>query len=78
VANDRLTVSTGDGDDVVQADGLAATAIQFAANGENGDDILIGNAGNNTLSGGAGDDILIGNGGVDVLDGGPGSNVLLP
>ena len=51
--------------------------MQLFANGGNGDDILIGSAGNDTLSGGPGDDILIGNGGVDVLDGGTGGNVIL-
>ena len=49
----------------------------LTANGGDGDDVLIGSPGNDTLSGGNGDDILIGNGGVDVLDGGPGNNVLL-
>ena len=46
----------------------------FTANGGDGNDILIGSPGNDTLSGGAGDDILIGNGGQDVLDGGTGNN----
>jgi Ca2+-binding RTX toxin-like protein len=77
-ANDRLTVSAQAGDDIVSAAGLAAGAIQFAADGGDGDDVLIGSPGNDTLTGAAGDDILIGNGGIDVLDGGPGSNVILP
>jgi Ca2+-binding RTX toxin-like protein len=46
----------------------------FTADGGDGNDILIGSRGNDTLSGGAGDDILIGNGGQDVLDGGTGNN----
>jgi Ca2+-binding RTX toxin-like protein len=46
----------------------------FTANGGDGNDILIGSRGNDTLSGGAGDDILIGNGGQDTLDGGTGNN----
>jgi Ca2+-binding RTX toxin-like protein len=78
VANDRLTVRAEAGDDVVIADGLAATAIPLTADGGDGDDILIGSAGNDTLAGGNGDDILIGNGGTDVLDGGPGDNVVIP
>ena len=73
-----MTVNLLAGDDVVQADGLAAGAIQFSADGGDGDDVLIGSPGNDTLTGGAGDDVLIGNGGVDVLDGGPGNNVILP
>src|SRR5262249_8758776 len=77
-ANDRLTVSAQAGDDIVEASSLAPNAIQFAADGGEGDDILIGSPGNNTLQGGNGDDTLIGNGGVDVLDGGPGSNTVIP
>jgi Ca2+-binding RTX toxin-like protein len=76
VANGRLTVNAQAGDDVVAADGLAADAIQFTANGGDGADVLSGGAGNDTLNGEAGDDILIGNDGVDILDGGPGDNIL--
>jgi Ca2+-binding RTX toxin-like protein len=75
-ANDRLTVNALGGDDVVTASGLSADAIQFAADGGYGDDILIGGAGNDTLTGGPGEDVLIGGPGQDVLDGGPGSNTL--
>ncbi len=76
-ANDRLTINTLAGDDVVEASGLTATSIQLAANGGDGDDELIGGDGNDTLSGGAGDDVLIGGPGQDILDGGPGSNTLI-
>src|SRR5262249_16075876 len=48
---DRLTVSTFAGDDAVVGAGLAAGAIQFAADGGEGDDVLVGGAGNDTLSG---------------------------
>jgi Ca2+-binding RTX toxin-like protein len=75
---DQLVVNAGAGDDVVEAEGLAPGAIHLTSNGEDGDDVLIGSAGNDTLQGGAGDDILIGNGGQDVLDGGPGSNTVIP
>jgi Ca2+-binding RTX toxin-like protein len=77
VANDRLAVNLLQGDDVVDGSGLAATAIPLVADGGQGDDILIGGAGNDTLRGGEGDDVLIGGAGADVLDGGPGSNVVL-
>ena len=40
--------------------------------GSNYDDVLIGNALNNTLKGLVGNDLLIGNGGDDILDGGDG------
>jgi Ca2+-binding RTX toxin-like protein len=75
-ATDRLVINGHDGDDVIEASGLG-TAMLLTANGENGDDVLIGGPGNDTLNGGAGDDVLIGGGGVDVLDGGPGSNVVI-
>jgi Ca2+-binding RTX toxin-like protein len=75
-ANDKLTVNMQAGDDVVAASGLAAGAIQLTANGDQGNDILIGGDGNDVLSGGDGDDILIGGAGQDVLDGGPGENVI--
>ncbi len=76
-ANDRLTVNALGGDDVVEASGLSVGAIQLAADGGDGDDVLIGGAGNDTLSGGTGDDVLIGGPGQDVLDGGTGDNILI-
>jgi Ca2+-binding RTX toxin-like protein len=77
-ANDRLIISAGAGDDVVNASGLTAGAIQFTADGGDGQDVLIGSAGNDTLLGGPGDDVLNGGPGQDVLDGGPGNNVVIP
>ena len=76
-ANDRLTINTVGGDDVVDASGLSAGTILLTANGGDGADVLIGGAGNDTLTGGAGDDVLIGGPGQDVLDGGPGDNILI-
>jgi Ca2+-binding RTX toxin-like protein len=76
-ANDRLIISGLAGDDVIEASGLAANAIQLTGNGGDGDDVLTGGAGNDTLSGGEGDDILNGLGGQDVLDGGAGDNVVI-
>ena len=75
---DQLVVQALAGDDVVTAAGLVPGAIQFSADGGEGDDVLIGASGNDTLHGGTGDDVLIGNGGVDVLDGGLGDNVIIP
>jgi Ca2+-binding RTX toxin-like protein len=74
-ANDRVTVNALAGDDVVDASGLAATAIQLTANGGDGNDILIGGAGNDVLSGGPGDDVLIGGPGTDIIDGGDGDDI---
>jgi Ca2+-binding RTX toxin-like protein len=76
-ANDRLTINTLDGDDVLDASGIAVGAIGLTADGGDGDDVLIGGTGNDTLNGGAGDDVLIGGPGLDVLDGGPGANIVI-
>lgn len=76
-ANDRLSISASDGDDVVVAQGLTASAIALTADGGNGNDILIGGDGDDTLLGGLGDDILVGALGQDILDGGPGANVVI-
>jgi Ca2+-binding RTX toxin-like protein len=76
-ALDRLFLNMLAGDDVVEATALAAGAIQLTADGDVGDDVLLGGDGNDTLLGGDGDDVLIGGPGADVLDGGTGSNVLI-
>jgi len=77
-ANDRLTVNALNGNDRLDASGLSAGAIQFTADGGNGDDTLIGTSGNDSLLGGNGDDVLIGGGGVDVVEGGRGDNIIIP
>jgi Ca2+-binding RTX toxin-like protein len=74
--NDRLVINGLGGDDAIVASGLNG-AMQLVANGGDGNDILIGSRGNDTLNGGAGDDVLIGNGGQDVLDGGTGNNIVI-
>src|SRR5262249_40977380 len=71
-ANDQLMVNALAGDDVVEASGLSATAIQLKADGGDGNDVLIGGDGNDVLLGSNGDDVLIGGPGFDILDGGPG------
>jgi Ca2+-binding RTX toxin-like protein len=76
-ANDTLSVRTQAGDDVIEATGLAAGAVNFAADGGAGDDVIIGSAGNDVLNGGDGDDVLIGGPGQDVLNGGTGNNILI-
>jgi Ca2+-binding RTX toxin-like protein len=63
--------------DVVAASGLSADAIQFAADGGAGDDVLTGGAGTDTLTGGAGADVRTGRLGQKQLDGGPGDNILI-
>jgi Ca2+-binding RTX toxin-like protein len=76
-ANDRLTLSALNGDDVVDASGVPAGSMLLTLNGDAGDDIVIGGAGDDTLTGGEDDDVLIGGAGTDNLDGGPGDDVLL-
>ena len=76
-ANDRLTVNALAGDDVVEASGLAAGAIQLTADGGDDDDVLVGGDGNDTLLGGDGDDVLVGGPGIDILDGGAGDNIVI-
>jgi Ca2+-binding RTX toxin-like protein len=77
-ANDRLTINALAGDDVVEASGLAADAIQLTADGGDGNDVLIGGDGNDVLLGGDGDDVLIGGPGIDIIDGGPGDDIEIP
>jgi Ca2+-binding RTX toxin-like protein len=76
-ANDRLTVNALSGEDIVDASGLDASGIQFAADGGAGDDILLGGGGADTLSGASDNDVLLGGPGNDVLDGGVGENTIL-
>jgi Ca2+-binding RTX toxin-like protein len=76
-ANDRLTVNALNGDDTVDASGLSAGAVLLTTDSGNGDDPLIGSAGDDTLLGGNGDDVLISGPRQDVLDGGRGDNHLV-
>jgi Ca2+-binding RTX toxin-like protein len=76
-ALDRLTVSALDGDDVIDASGVAAGSMALTVDGGVGADVLIGGDGGDTISGGDGDDVLIGGPGFDTLDGGPGDDTLI-
>jgi Ca2+-binding RTX toxin-like protein len=85
IATAELDVQTLGGNDTVDASGLSADAIPFAAFGGAGDDVLTGGAGddvlsgddgNDTLNGGPGDDDLFGGAGNDDLFGGPGTDEL--
>ncbi|HEY2411086.1 MAG TPA: hypothetical protein VGI40_02525, partial [Pirellulaceae bacterium] len=62
-----IILNGGAGDDYLSADG--------ALNGNEGDDTLVGGAGNNAMDGGSGDDTFIGNGGTDAIGGGAGASV---
>jgi Ca2+-binding RTX toxin-like protein len=74
-ADDRIVINGLGGDDVITASGLSGMLL--TENGGDGDDVLIGSPGNDTLNGGNGDDVLLGGPGQDALDGGPGNNVLI-
>ena len=75
--SDRLTVNALAGDDVIDASSVAANSALLTLNGGDGDDVLLGGAGDDTLLGGPGDDVLIGGAGTDTLDGAPGSDVVI-
>ncbi len=74
-AGDRLVIRGLGGDDVIEASGLSG--LLLTGEGGNGDDVLIGGAGADTLTGGPGDDVLIGGPGIDILDGGPDDSVVI-
>jgi Ca2+-binding RTX toxin-like protein len=74
-ANDRLRVFAGDGDDVIEASGVAVGAIGLVLDGGAGNDVIIGSDGDDVLIGGDGDDVLIGGLGNDIFDFGPGDDI---
>jgi hypothetical protein len=76
VNNNGVVTVSGLGADVTISNFDATDRLVLTADGGDGDDVLVGSTGADTLSGGAGDDILLGNGGLDVLDGGPGANIV--
>ncbi|OWJ66121.1 calcium-binding protein [Inquilinus limosus] len=55
-AGDRLLISAGDGDDVINAAAVAAGKISLTLSGGAGNDKLVGSAGTDTFLGGAGTD----------------------
>jgi len=79
-------VSGGDGDDVIYGsrstnntyytDSLHGDADQDVIYGQAGDDTISGDGDVDTLDGGTGDDTISGNGGNDTIDGGAGSDIL--
>ena len=74
---DTLLIKGLAGNDVIYAAQLAANAILLTEDGGDGDDILVGTSGSDTIRGGAGDDLLVGFGGADTLDGGAGNNTII-
>ena len=70
----RIVVNGQDGNDLVSA--LSGFDWGYEANGNIGDDSLLGGDGDDTLKGGAGADMLLGEVGDDQLDGGDGADHL--
>ncbi|WP_249779419.1 beta strand repeat-containing protein [Bradyrhizobium sediminis] len=84
---DRLTVSGGAGDDVIDASSLPTNQIGLALNGGTGNDVILGSRGNDSVNGGIGNDVAaLGDGndlftwkpgdGSDVVDGQRGVDTL--
>jgi Ca2+-binding RTX toxin-like protein len=71
-ANDRLTIAALGGDDVVDASGLAAGAIQLSLSGGDGNDVLFGSRDSDVIIGGRGDDTALMGAGDDVFTWNPG------
>jgi Ca2+-binding RTX toxin-like protein len=65
-ANDRLTISAGNGNDTINAAALAAGVIGLTIDGGAGNDTITGSAGADTLIGGDGNDFVVGGRGNDV------------
>jgi Ca2+-binding RTX toxin-like protein len=54
---DRLTLNGQGGDDVIDASGLEAGAVQLTINGGLGNDLMIGSEGDDLINGGDGNDV---------------------
>lgn len=68
-----VRVEAGDGNDTVSID-LTMPAGSITVLGQGGDDKLTGHDGPSTLDGGPGNDVVIGNGGADTVLGGEGDD----
>jgi Ca2+-binding RTX toxin-like protein len=72
---DKLTINGLAGDDIIDASSLPVGAVGLALSGDEGDDVLLGGASNDTVLGGAGGDVLFGNDGDDTITGGLGDDI---
>lgn len=73
-AVDRVQITGGDGNNVIDAGSATVSVVLI---GLSGDDTLIGGGRNDILIGNEGNDVLVSNGGQDVYDGGLGRNLIL-
>ena len=75
-AFDQLAIIADAGSDTLEMSGVGANLPLFLSGGD-GDDVLIGGAGDDILKGGPGDDVLLGSAGTNLLFGGPGDDIAL-
>jgi Ca2+-binding RTX toxin-like protein len=75
-ANNKLTINTSSGDDIVGASQLANSSVQLTVNGGGDNDVIVGSQGNDTINGDEGDDVLLGGNGNDTMGGGTGTDYI--
>ncbi|HEY5755037.1 MAG TPA: calcium-binding protein, partial [Steroidobacter sp.] len=73
-ANDRLVLNGQGGDDVIDASGLEAGAVQLTINGGLGADRLLGSEGEDLITGGDGNDVAFMGAGNDTFVWNPGDD----
>ncbi len=73
-ANDRLTINGLAGDDVINANTLAAGLVALTVNGGLGGDLVVGSAGGDLVNGGDGNDTALLGAGNDVFVWNPGDD----
>lgn len=71
---DQLTLNSLGGDDLVDASGLRANALQLTLNGGLGADLFLGSQGNDLINGGDGDDVALMGAGDDTFVWNPGDD----
>ncbi len=73
-----IEVSGGDGNDVIDLGDVTTSEFSqlsvVTADGDAGDDILVGSEFDDALTGSSGNDVIAGNGGADFIQGGPGDD----
>ena len=65
--NDSLVVNGGAGNDSIDASHLHAGQVNLTLNGGDGDDRIVGSAGNDVVNGGKGSDVALLGAGNDVF-----------
>jgi hypothetical protein len=77
-ANDSLALRMLDGDDIVDASGLAPSVMKLSVDGGNGNDILVGSRATTSWPARRATTCSSAGPGQDSLDGGPGLNIVIP